>query len=470
MVNDTTAPNTLRFDSTAANSIKTKQDIIDLINTDHIQNIKVAITDHHGILRGKYMNSSKFLKAIQNGFGFCNVIAGLDIDDQLVPNLKGANWGNGYQDAPVEIITDSCRYNPFEPNTPLFLAQFASSHIALCPRQTLQRIVDRAATMGFNPQCALEYEFTVFQQSIDELYHDQFAALIPLTPANCGYSILRSLSHSEFYQQLLSLCHNMNIELESLHTEIGPGVLEAAIAYSDAMNAADKATLFKTITKAYAQRQGLTASFMAKWNPELQGQGGHIHLSLLDSKGNNVFYDAQHPTQMSTLMRYFIGGQQQLMPELLALIAPNVNSFSRLVPGYWSPTQASWGIDNRTCALRIIPGGTHSQRVEYRVAAADANPYLAIAVALASGLYGIEHQIEPTDPIKGTAYETTMSEALQLPRNLNEAAQRLSESKMAREWFGDEFIDDTVTLRQHEYTHAHDMDLQAQLRRYFELT
>ncbi len=449
--------------------LQTAEQVIDYIQAQEITHIKVAITDMLGIMRGKYMSRNKFIGALEKGFGFCDVIAGLDIDDQLVDGLKGTGWHSGYPDAPVDIVIDSCRPIPFEQRTLLFLAEFKPSHQSLCPRQILQRIIQRSQDLGYNSQAALEFEFTLFENSIHDLHRNQFSELTNLTPANCGYSMLRHTTYTEFYQHLLHTMEAMRIPIEGLHTEIGPGVLEAAICHDSALAAADKASLFKTMTKVLAQRQGLTACFMAKWHIDQQGQSGHTHLSLQDLNGKSVFFDENKAHGISDIMRHFIAGQQQLMPELLALLTPNVNSFARLVPGYWAPTQATWGIDNRTCALRAITGNAAAQRIEYRVPAADTNPYLAIAVALASGLQGIENKLEPTDAIIGNAYEVNLAPALSLPKSLSEAAQRLDQSTMARDWFGDQFIDDIVTHRLHEQREANRQVSQWQLQRYLEL-
>src|SRR3712207_4833422 len=184
--------------------------------------------------------------------------------------------------------------------------------------------------------------------------------------------------------------------LEGLHTETGPGVLEAAITVDEALRSADKAVLFKTFTKVIAQRRGLMATFMAKWSNNWPGQSGHIHLSLKErASGRPAFHDGEAERGMSETMRHFIGGQQKLMPDILAMVASTVNSYSRLIPGFWAPTTATWGVENRTTALRAIPGSPSAQRVEYRIAAADANPYIALAAALGSGLWGIANKIEP---------------------------------------------------------------------------
>jgi glutamine synthetase len=274
---------------------------------------------------------------------------------------------------------------------------------------------------------------------------------------------------AEFHRELLGLCDAMGFPLEGLHTETGPGVLEAAIEVDHALAAADKAALFKTFTKVLAQRHDLMATFMARWSNAYPGQSGHVHLSLRDKDGGAVFFDPAEPEGVSATMRSFVGGEQRLMPELLCLTAPTVNSFSRLVPGFWAPTAATWGVENRTTALRVIPGSAKSQRVEVRVAAADANPYLALAAAIASGLHGVERGLEPTEPVRGNAYDAEVPEFLRFPRTLSEAAARLRASEVARDWFGDAFVEHFAATREWEDRQYRAAITDWELRRYFEI-
>jgi glutamine synthetase len=183
------------------------------------------------------------------------------------------------------------------------------------------------------------------------------------------------------------------------------------------------------------------ATFMAKWSADYPGQSGHIHLSLKDEKGRAVFYDASKPDNMSDTMRYFVAGQQILMPEFLAMIAPTINSYRRLIPGLWAPTDASVGIDNRTCAIRIISGDKKAQRLEFRIGAADANPYVILSAVIASGLWGIENKAEIESMVEGNAYEQAFPEHLKLPETLWDAAQRFKQSTVAREYFGEAFVE-----------------------------
>jgi glutamine synthetase len=211
------------------------------------------------------------------------------------------------------------------------------------------------------------------------------------------------------------------------------------------------------------------ATFMAKWSHDWPGQSGHIHLSLTGKNGQAVFHDKKMPHNISDKMRWFIGGQQALMPELLAMASPTVNAFTRLIPGFWAPTVASWGVENRTCALRAIPGGEKSQRVEYRITAADINPHIALACALGSGLWGIENKMEPDDPVDGNAYEKRFSAKRHLPATLFEAAERLKKSAAAKELFGEAFVEHYALTRMWEEREFRKRITDWEMERYFEI-
>jgi glutamine synthetase len=431
--------------------------------------VKVGVFDIDGILRGKYMSREKFLSALDHGFGFCDVVLGWDMDDKLYDNVRFTGWHTAYPDAPVRLIPSSCRELPFEGGTLFFLGEFAGAAEEICPRGLLRRTIDRARGLGFEPYAAFEYEFFVFDETPNSAREKGYRDLKPITPGNFGYSVLRSSVLAEFYHELLETCRQMSIPLEGLHTETGPGVLEAAITVDGALNAADKGALFKTFTKVIAQRQQKMATFMAKWSPNYPGQSGHIHISLQKSDGSSAFHDSREPDNMSATMRHFIAGQQMLMPQFLGMVAPTVNSYSRMIPGYWAPTNSTWGIDNRTCALRAIPGSPKSQRVEYRIAAADGNPYLALAAALGSGLWGIEHAMEPTSPVHGSAYDLPEGDAPMLPRTLWESAQALRGSTAARELFGSPFVDHFAATREWEEREFRRHITDWELARYFEI-
>ncbi len=450
--------------------VKTLQDAKAIVEDRHATQVKVGAFDIDGVLRGKYMSRDKFLSALEHGFGFCDVVFGWDSNDQLYDNVEFTGWHTAYPDAWARIVPDSCREIPSEGNILFFLCEFTGRTESICPRGLLRRVLKRADSLGFKVFAGCEFEFFMFQETPQSVREKNYRELKTITPGFFGYSVLRNSVMGEFYNDFMTYCQDLDMAMEGFHTETGPGVLEAALDVDEALRAADKAALFKTFTKVYAERHGMMATFMAKWSPDYPGQSGHIHLSLQKSDGSSAFYDeSDTPHHLSGTMRHFIGGQQALMPEFLAMIACTVNSYTRLVPGAWAPTAASWGVENRTCALRAIPGLPKSQRVEYRISAADINPYIALAASLASGLWGIENHIEPDSPIGGNAYDIAFPPERQLPTTLTEAASRLRHSTVAREYFGDAFVDHYAATREWEEREFRKAITDWEMQRYFEI-
>ncbi len=452
-------------------NITTSQEAIDLIEKRNIKQIKLATTDIDGILRGKYINKEKFISVLENGLGFCDVIFGWDCRDNLYAKDSITGWSDAFPDAMGQIDLSTCRELPLEENSILFLVDFekGGKHKDVCPRTLLKKIIKQGKELGYTFSAAVEFEFFLFSETPKSVREKDYKNLESFTPGMFGYSLLRNSVHADFYHDLLEMCEKMDMPIEGLHTETGPGVLEAALYYGDLLKAADKAVLFKTFTKVLAQKNSLMATFMAKWSNKYPGQSGHLHVSAINENGKFIFFDQNKQDTMSDEMRWFIGGQQKLMPEILAMIAPTCNSFTRLIPGFWAPTQATWGIDNRTCALRAITGNKKSQRVEYRVTAADINPYIALSAAVGTGLWGIKNKIEPTEGIVGNAYEKELSEEFSFPKTLDSAAQRLKKSTAAREIFGDVFVDHYCITREWEASEQLKAITDWQLNRYFEI-
>ncbi|MCJ8351510.1 glutamine synthetase [Moritella sp.] len=449
--------------------VKTVADAKHIIVQRGLSHIKVGLFDIDGIMRGKYMSKNKFFSSLDRGFSFCDVVLGWDAKDQLYDNIEYTGWHTGYPDAPVRILPETCRNLPAEGDMLLFIAEFCDQAEAICPRGTLRRVLERADRMGFDVTAAFEYEFFMFKETPESVREKGYKNLTPLTPDYFGYSMIRNSVHADLHHQIMALGEEMDFPLESLHTETGPGVLEAAIAYDGAQDAADKAALFKTFIKVWAQRNNLMATFMAKWSSDWPGQSGHMHISLKDKNGRALFHDPNNDYNMSDTQRHFLAGQQKYMPEFLSMIAPTVNSYSRMVPGLWAPLDATWGVENRTTALRVIPGSATSQRIEYRLGSADANPYLALAAALASGLMGIELKLEPHAQVKGNAYEQDHPEALSLPRTLFDAARKLKRSEAAKELFGQAFVAHYAATREWEDREFRKQVTDWELERYFEI-
>lgn len=471
MINRDNSSTTER-DGLKAGDLHSSEDVLKAFDERGLKYAKVGVFDIDGILRGKLINRDKFASALDKGFGFCDVIFGWDSDDQLYDNVKFTGWHTGYPDAIARLLPETTRDLPFEfdGNGLLVLGEMSGAAETVCPRACLRRVLDRAKAMGYKVSASFEYEFFVFQETPESVRAKSYQNLDPITPGNFGYSVMRNSVWSEFYEALLDLSSKMDLPIEGIHTETGPGVIEAALRYGDALQAADRAALFKTFVKILAQRHDLMATFMAKWSNNYPGQSGHIHISMTKADdGTSAFYDPSRPHQMSQAMKQFVSGQQMLMPQLLAMVSPTVNSYSRLIPGFWAPTHSAWGVENRTTALRVIPGSASAQRVEYRVAAADGNPYLALAAAIGSGLWGIENQVNPVDPVMGNAYEQKLPDQDRLPATLWEAAQNLKASTAARQLFGDDFVEHFSATREWEEREFRKAITDWELKRYFEI-
>jgi glutamine synthetase len=434
-----------------------------------IRKVKVGGFDVDGVLRGKYLALDKFWGALKDSIGFCDVIFGWDAADVLYDNAKLTGWHSGYPDTHARIDPATFRVLPWEPDTASFLLDFVqadgSPHPA-CPRGLLRRVVERARALGYEPSIGAEYEFFVFRESAASLHGKGFRGLEPLSPGMFGYSWVREGQNADLCHAILDDIGRFGIPIEGLHTETGPGVYEVAIQYDRALAAADRAALFKPALKVTAARLGYAVTFMAKWNASLPGSSGHLHQSLWkDDK--NAFHDAADPQRLSPVARRYLGGQLALMPELTALVSPTINTYKRYVPGVWAPLNASWGVENRTCAIRAIPGSAKSTRLEHRQPAADMNPYIAMAATLAAGLWGLERSIEPPACVDGDA--SARGDLAPLPRTLREATARLDASSAARELLGDAFVDHYVRTRDWECRQYEKAVSDWELARYFEV-
>lgn len=440
-----------------------------------INKIKLAVTDLDGVMRGKYLSLDKFESILSGTGGFCDCVFGWDVADVLYDNAKFTGWHTAYPDALYKIDLSSERLIPDE-KIPFFVADFVasdgkSSH-PVCPRNILKRVIAKAESMGLGAHLAYEYEFFVFEETPRSIREKNYQNLTPISPGMFGYSLLRSSTQSDLFQGIMDYFSAMNVEIEGLHCETGPGVWEAAIKYDKALRTCDNANIFKTFSKVYLQKRNIMPTFMARWNASLPGMGGHIHQSLYDLKsGKNLFHDEKGEHKMSSLMQSYIAGQIKYTKSFLAMIAPTINSYTRLVKGFWAPTAVAWGVENRTTALRVIPGSEKSQRVEFRVSAADANPYLAAAAVLGAGLLGIEEKLKLGPPVKGNAYEVQdkFPQEYQLPSNLTEAANCFEKSKEARELFGAEFVEHYLISRRWEVREYEKAITDWQLQRYFEI-
>lgn len=448
------------------------REIVQYVKDHPAGKVKVAFVDIDGILRGKYISTEKFLSVVESGTTFCDVIFGWDAADVAYDNSEFTGWHTGYPDSPATLDLSTFRKIPWENDLPFFLGELNAKNGQqpyACPRRLLKNILQEAKDMGFTPFFAQEFEWFNFAETPQSISDKQFMNLTPLTPGMFGYSILRSTLKNSFFSDLFELLRKFNVPLEGLHTETGPGTYEAAIVYAGILEAADRAVLFKTAVKEIAYKHGIMATFMAKINENLPGCGGHVHQSLWDADASkNLFYDEKDEHRMSSDMKSYLAGQLYFLPQILPLFAPTINSYKRLVEGAWAPTTLTWGVDNRTTALRVLSGGSKSCRLETRVIGADVNPYLAMAGCLASGLYGIKNKMKLTQPhTSGNGYLDFSNGTL--PHTLFEATQLMRQSRDAKEILGEKFVAHFAMTRDWEWKRHLKSVTDWEYKRYFEI-
>jgi glutamine synthetase len=450
----------------------TTQEIFKYVKNHPAGKVKIAYADIDGILRGKYISAEKFLSFTDGATTFCDVAFGWDANDVAYDNGTYTGWHTGYPDAPTRIDFSTFRKIPWESDLPFFLGEIVDAKgnpAFVCPRQLLKKVYADSKREGFTPFFAQEFEWFNFQETPQSAQDKNYKNLTPLTPGMFGYSILRTTLENPFFSDLFDLLKKFGVPIEGLHTETGPGVLEAAIQYAGVIEAADRATLFKTAVKEIAYKHGILATFMAKISESLPGCGGHVHQSLWDKAGKrNLFYDEKDKHHMSEVMKSYVAGQLFCMPHLLPMYAPTINSYKRLVEGAWAPTTLTWGIDNRTVALRVLGSGSKSCRLETRVIGSDVNPYLAMAAALASGLYGIRKKLKLKQPATvGNGYKDFSNGIL--PSNLHEATKQMRDSTVAKEILGEKFVEHFTQTREWEWRQHLKAVTDWEYKRYFEI-
>jgi glutamine synthetase len=434
--------------------------------------VKFGFADIDGILRGKVISVKKLLESLEKGIGFCNVVFGWDSNDFVYDeSVTATGWHTGYPDSTCRIDLSSFRTIPWQDDLPFFIADFHNAADAVsdvCPRTLLRILEAEAGSMGYIVRFAQEFEWFNFRETPQSLEQKHYVKPEPLTPGMFGYSNLRPSMYASFTDDLFNMLTKFDVPVEGLHTETGPGVYEAAIHHDYTVRAADKAFLFKSSVKEIAARHGIMASFMAKWNETLPGCSGHIHQSLWDTDETHNLFADESGSGISEIMKHYIAGQLYCLPHILPMYAPTVNSYKRLVEGAWAPVTVTWGFDNRTTALRVLTPSIENTRLETRIPGSDSNPYLAIAAALASGLYGIRHKL-PLDiePSPGNGYADLRHG--RIPVNLFDATIAMKNSPLANELFGEAFTSHFAATRLLEWQRFMQHVSDWEIRRYFEI-
>lgn len=448
------------------------EDVIASVNKSGQGKVKIAVTDIDGVLRGKYIHKNKFLSSTSGNIGLCDVVFGWDPGDVCYDNSGLTGWHTGYPDGKLKIDLQTFREIPWENSIPFFLADFSEDTKyagTSCPRSLLKKVNGECEALGYKAIFSQEFEWFNFNGTPGEINEAGFNKLQPITPGMFGYSVLRTSLNQKYVHELIDFMEAFNVPLEGMHTETGPGVFEAAVLFDDVVAAADKAVLFKSGVKEIAYRHNMVASFMAKWNSKLPGCGGHLHQSLWDlSKTENLFFNKNEKGKLNPLLEHYIAGQLACLPDILPMYAPTVNSYKRIGHGDWAPATLTWGIDNRTAAIRVLPGKMEASRIENRVPGADTNAYLAMAAALASGLYGIKNKLKLALPETiGNAYDD--SGIGRLPDNLKDATEKMAHSEIAKNLFGGAFVEHFTKTREWEWKQFSGQVTDWELKRYFEI-
>ena len=411
-----------------------------LMAAGEIDTVIVAFADMQGRLTGKRVSARLFVEEVAaHGAECCNYLLAVDVEMNTVPGYAMSSWESGYGDMVMRPDLSTLRVLPWLPGTALVMADLqwpSGDPVTAAPRSILCAQTARLAQRGLAAFVGTELEFMVF----DDTYRDAWAAgyrgLSKSTDYNVDYAIHASTRVEPLLRDIRLGMDGAGMYCEGVKGECNLGQQEIAFRYDEAVITCDNHTIYKNGAKEIADQHGKSLTFMAKFD-EREGNSCHIHISLRGADGNPVFADAADPQGMSPMFRSFLAGQLATMRELSLFYAPNINSYKRFAEGSFAPTAVAWGMDNRTCAVRVVGHG-HSMRMENRAPGGDVNQYLAVAALIAGGLHGIDQGLELPEPVTGNGYA---ADAERLPTTLAEAAELFSRSEVARAAFGDAVVE-----------------------------
>jgi glutamine synthetase len=424
------------------------------VEENSIHTFKIGAVDIDGLWRGKRVPSDYFVETgYDTGTFICNILFGWDLQDEPIADLAYTGWHTGYPDVNLRPDLSTLAVVPWEPGTASVICDFYERDgqpLDLSPRGVLKSLVARAETLGFQPIFAYEFEFYLFRGHPRELASRKWRDLEPLSEGNHTYSVYRDTGNEFIIGEVRRQLAEFGVYIEASNSEHGPGQFEVNIHYADAVKAADSAMLLKSTVKELAARHGYTASFIAKVHPEWAGSSGHVHQSLKLADGTAAFANPSDATRLTETGSQYLAGLVEHAEDLTAIYLPTINSYKRTEGGSWAGGSSTWGVDNRTVAIRSIPSSGPGARVENRIAGADANPYLVVAANLAAGLDGIEQALTPPPAVEGNAYALPAEQARPLPSSLATAADKFEASIFARKFLGDRFVDHFAATRRWE--------------------
>jgi glutamine synthetase len=397
--------------------------------------VLLMLTDMQGRLQGKRMTAAHFLEeVVRHGAEACNYLLAVDVDMNTVDGYAISSWERGYGDFEMRPDLATLRRVPWQEGTAMCLADIMwldHTPVAESPRQILRRQLDRLGERGWEAFAGTELEFMVFQDTYEQAWDKGYRELTPANRYNVDYSMLGTARVEPLIRRIRNAMMDAELRVENSKGECNFGQHEINFRYDGALATADGHVIYKNGAKEMAAQDGMAITYMAKFD-EREGNSCHIHLSLRAKDGTALFGEGD-----DTLLEQFIAGQLATLRDLTLFLAPNINSYKRFAEGSFAPTAVAWGLDNRTCALRVVGHGA-SRRVECRVPGADVNPYLALSALIAGGLYGVDHELPLEAPFEGNAY---LSDKPRVPSSLSEASELLGASPVAREAFGDEVVE-----------------------------
>ena len=411
-----------------------------LVAAGEIDTVIVAFADMQGRLTGKRVAARLFVEEVAaHGAECCNYLLAVDVDMNTVAGYAMSSWDSGYGDMVMTADFSTLRLVPWLPGTALVMADLSwidGRPVLAAPRTILRTQLDRLAQRGLGAFVGTELEFMVFDDTFRDAWAAGYRGLRKSTDYNVDYAIHASTRMEPLLRDIRRGMDGAGMYCEGVKGECNFGQQEIAFRYDDALVTCDNHTIYKNGAKEIADQHGKSLTFMAKFD-EREGNSCHIHISLRGQDGTAVFADDDKPAGMSEMFRSFMAGQLATLRELTLFYAPNINSYKRFVDGSFAPTAIAWGMDNRTCALRVVGHG-NSMRMECRAPGGDVNQYLAVAALVAGGLHGIDKGLELPAAYEGNAY---VSDAQRLPTTLAEAAELFGQSSLARQAFGDEVVE-----------------------------
>jgi glutamine synthetase len=416
------------------------------VDSGEIDTVLIALCDMQGRLQGKRLTARHFVdEVVDHGAEGCNYLLAVDVDMNTVDGYAMSSWERGYGDFVLKPDLDTLRLVPWQEGTAMIMCDLEwedGSDVVASPRQILRRQLARLAERGWSANAGTELEFMVFRETYESAWHKAYRNLDPANLYNVDYSMLGTARIEPLIRRIRNAMEGAGMAVENSKGECNYGQHEINFHYAEALRTADDHVIYKNAAKEIAAQEGMAISYMAKFD-EREGSSCHIHFSLADADGRNVFAADE------ALFESFLAGQLACLREMTVLLAPNINSYKRFVPGSFAPTTVAWGRDNRTCSLRVVGHG-QGQRFELRAGGSDLNPYLALSGMIAAGLHGVDQKLELEPMYEGNAYNAT--DKPRLPTTLRDARDLFATGEVARAALGGDVVDHYVNAADVELT------------------